>query len=112
MPLSEALKALRQDLMANIPEHVLSMMRDANASLVHANLEEQALKAGGQLIAIAPELPEQAVQTRDQGNDHFELPMPATYIIRQDGVIASAFVDADYTQRMEPTSIIETLNTL
>ena len=46
-----------------------------------------------------------------QGNDRFELPVPATYIIRPDGVIASAFVDVDYTQRMEPASIVEVLKT-
>jgi len=114
----------------------------------YCNLEMQALQAalpdieqvGGTLIAIAPELPEQAGQTRDkgnltfpllhdrdntlarqcglvfslpdmlrpvyegfgidlqesQGNDRFELPVPATYIVRPDGVISFAFVDVDY----------------
>jgi len=47
-----------------------------------------------------------------QGNDHFELPVPATYIVRPDGVIAFAFVDVDYTQRMEPGRIVEILKVL
>jgi len=47
-----------------------------------------------------------------QGNDRFELPLPATYIVRSDGVIAFAFVDVDYTQRMEPDRIVEILKTL
>jgi len=47
-----------------------------------------------------------------QGNDAFELPMPATYIIRQDGIVAHAFVNADYTQRMEPDMIIDILGEL
>ena len=46
------------------------------------------------------------------GDDSFELPMPATYVIRQDGVIAHAFVDADYTQRMEPSDIVDVLKSL
>jgi len=46
------------------------------------------------------------------GDDSFELPMPATYVIRQDGEIVHAFVDADYTQRMEPLEIIEILKKL
>jgi len=48
----------------------------------------------------------------NQGNDAFELPMPATYIIGTDGIIAHAFVDADYTQRMEPADIIKALKSL
>ncbi|MDQ6971027.1 MAG: hypothetical protein Q9M30_00105 [Mariprofundaceae bacterium] len=44
-----------------------------------------------------------------QGNENFELPMPATYIVGRDGMIAHAFVDVDYTRRMEPSRIIEIL---
>jgi len=214
MSLREELSALGQELTARIPDHVLSIIRDAGAELAHSDLVEQALKAGdkapdftlssldgediglagllkdgpvvvsfyrggwcpycnlemqalqralpaieqagGQLIAIAPELPGHAAQTREkgnltfpllhdrdngvakmfglvftlpdmlrpvyegfgidleesQGNDRFELPVPATYIVRPDGVIASAFVDVDYTKRMEPDRIVEMLKTL
>ena len=45
-----------------------------------------------------------------QGNDRFELPMPATYIVGRDGVVAHAFVDVDYTKRMEPSEIVGILN--
>jgi len=44
-----------------------------------------------------------------QGNDRFELPMPATYIVGRDGVVAYAYVDVDYTKRMEPAEIVEIL---
>ncbi len=43
------------------------------------------------------------------GDASFELPMPATYVIGSDGVILHAFVNADYTQRMEPAEIIRLL---
>ncbi len=43
------------------------------------------------------------------GDDSFELPMPATYVIKQNGEIVHAFVDADYTQRMEPADIVSVL---
>jgi len=46
------------------------------------------------------------------GDDSFELPMPATYIINRDGLIAHAFVNADYTQRLEPAEIISILKQL
>ncbi len=46
------------------------------------------------------------------GDDSFELPMPATYVIKQNGEIVHAFVDADYTQRMEPADIVSVLKNL
>ncbi len=46
------------------------------------------------------------------GNNSFELPIPATYVIGTDGIIEHAFVDADYTRRMEPADIITVLTRL
>ena len=46
------------------------------------------------------------------GNDHFELPIPATYIINTDGKIHYRFADMDYTKRLEPDLIIEQLKSL
>ncbi len=43
------------------------------------------------------------------GDQTFELPVPATYIINRQGIIEYAFVDIDYTQRMEPAMIVEIL---
>ncbi|WP_339767637.1 peroxiredoxin-like family protein [uncultured Paraglaciecola sp.] len=46
------------------------------------------------------------------GDDTFTLPMPATYIIGQDGKIVYAFVAEDYTKRAEPSDVIDILATL
>ncbi|NER49547.1 MAG: AhpC/TSA family protein [Symploca sp. SIO1A3] len=46
------------------------------------------------------------------GDETFELPIPATYIIDSDGTVALAFADPDYTQRLEPTEIITALEQL
>lgn len=46
------------------------------------------------------------------GDETFELPLPATYVIDQDGVIRAAFVDKDYTRRMEPSDIVTALKAL
>jgi len=43
------------------------------------------------------------------GDNSFKLPVPATYIIGQDGVIAYDFVNADYTLRLEPAEIVAKL---
>jgi peroxiredoxin len=130
----------------------------------YCNLELNALQqrlpeitaAGGQLIAISPQVPDKSADQvsssrltfevlSDVGNklakqcglvftlpeslrpiydawqldipghnadDSFELPMPATYIIGTDGIIHYAFVDMDYTKRLEPDIIIEQLKSL
>jgi len=46
------------------------------------------------------------------GNDAWMLPAPATYIVRRDGVVARAYVNPDFRQRMEPAEIIETIGNL
>ena len=43
------------------------------------------------------------------GDESYELPMPGTFVIAQDGIIRLAFVDADYTHRLEPAAILESL---
>ena len=40
------------------------------------------------------------------GNDSMELPLPATYVIDNGGVIRYAFLDADYTQRADPDEVV------
>jgi peroxiredoxin len=42
----------------------------------------------------------------------FELPIPATYIVAQDSVIQHAYIDADYTNRLDPEIIITELQKL
>jgi peroxiredoxin len=43
------------------------------------------------------------------GDDSFELPLPATYVIGKDRRIEHAFVDADYTKRADPEDIVTAL---
>ena len=46
------------------------------------------------------------------GDNSFELPFPATYVIGQDRIIRFAFVNADYTKRAEPADILAVLREL
>lgn len=39
------------------------------------------------------------------GDDSYELPLAATYIIQQDGTISYAYLDAEYRNRAEPADI-------
>lgn len=47
---------------------------------------------------------------KSQGNDHGELPVPATYVVNSNGVIVYAFVQADYTKRLEPQVVLDVLS--
>lgn len=44
--------------------------------------------------------------------ESWELPIPGTFVIAQDRTIRLASADADYTHRLEPSAIIESLRSL
>lgn len=46
------------------------------------------------------------------GDDTFRLPIPATYVLRDDGTVAWRFADADYTKRAEPDDVLAALAAL
>jgi peroxiredoxin len=52
--------------------------------------------------------------TLDRFNDEprYRLPMPARYVLDQNGIIRSADVNADYTIRPEPSEMLERLRNL
>ena len=47
---------------------------------------------------------------RFNGDSTWELPIPATYLVGRDGVVAWAGVDVDYTRRPEPRGLLEVLD--
>ncbi|MCG3178179.1 MAG: Thiol-disulfide oxidoreductase ResA [Phycisphaerae bacterium] len=49
---------------------------------------------------------------KSQGNDNWELPIPATYVVDPGGTIRYAYVDPDYTTRGEPKDILAALKKL
>ena len=46
------------------------------------------------------------------GDTTFELPIPATYVIASDGTVSLEFVDPDYTQRLDPSKVVDALKQL
>lgn len=49
---------------------------------------------------------------KHNGNEDYELPMPATYIVNKQREIIYSFVPEDYTERLDPTTILQVLNTI
>jgi peroxiredoxin len=46
------------------------------------------------------------------GDETWELPVPATYVIAADGRVALAYIDVDYRKRLEPDAILAALKPL
>ncbi|KZE66632.1 redoxin domain-containing protein [Paenibacillus jamilae] len=46
------------------------------------------------------------------GDNAWELPVPATFVIDSEGMIRARFADADYQKRMEPAEVLQILRSL
>lgn len=46
------------------------------------------------------------------GNNTHQLPLPATYLINQNGIIQYSFIDVDHTTRLDPEQIVIELGKL
>ena len=44
------------------------------------------------------------------GDESWELPIPATYVIAPDATIRLAYVDADYRRRLEPRALLDAVS--
>ena len=49
---------------------------------------------------------------RSNGDNSWELPIPGTFVVARNGTIRLAHVDVDYTTRLEPSEIVESLRRL
>lgn len=46
------------------------------------------------------------------GDESWELPLPGTFIVDRSMTVRLSFVDADYTKRLEPSVILDTLRAI
>ena len=47
--------------------------------------------------------------SKTQGNKNYELPVPATYVVDENGTIILSYVNIDYTNRLEPEEVLTVL---
>jgi peroxiredoxin len=70
------------------------------------------------LVYALPQELRDAMQANDKalpginGDESWELPVPATYVIGRDQRVALAHVDVDYRRRLEPAAILTALTSL
>lgn len=78
------------------------------------DLNNKVAKSFGIVFALEDELKEiykgfGIDLNKTQGNKNYELPVPATYVVDQNGTIILAHVEIDYTTRMEPEDVLMVL---
>jgi len=118
----DEIKALGAEVIAispQIPDNSLNMQEKNNLGFeVLSDRGNAVAKKFGIVFKLDPEasqLYERALQVKLKdynGDDSEQLPMPASYVVDQDGIIKFAFVDPDYTKRAEPNDIIAALKQL
>jgi peroxiredoxin len=115
------IKALGASLVAispQTPDHSLSMAeKNALEFEVLSDEGSKVIERYGLLFRLSPALQKlmQGFGTElaeYNGEDSWQLPVPGTYVIRPDGMVVLAFVDPDYTRRLEPARILAALRQL
>lgn len=84
---------------------------------VYTDLANKAADKFGLAFELPPEYREIYktfnIHLNTRNNDNkWTLPVPATFIISKDAVVTAKYVNADYTQRMEPSEILKQLDLL
>jgi peroxiredoxin len=61
------------------------------------------------LVFVTPEAARHPGISAANGDESWELPVPGTFIVDRDGTIKLAFVDPDWTHRLEPAELLTAL---
>ena len=102
----------------NLPDKSLSsIQKDVLSFQVLSDLQNKVARQFGLVYTLDAKLQPLYKQTgidlpEFNGDESYELPLPATYVVDSDGIIKLAFADVDYTKRLEPDKVIDMLNEL
>lgn len=102
----------------NLPDKSLSTIEKNSLTFeVLSDIENKAAREFGLVFTLDDKLRPIYKQfginiPEDNGDDSYELPFPATYVVSSDGTIVLAFVDADYTKRLDPAEVVRALKAL
>ncbi|WP_448547581.1 peroxiredoxin-like family protein [Thalassotalea fusca] len=115
------LPALNATLIAitpETPEHIAdTVSRNELNFVVASDHNNQLAKQCGLVFTVPEDLLAAYVKlgidiNSNNGEEKAELPIPATYIVDQQGVIRFAFVEEDYISRAEPSHLVMVLQSL
>jgi len=115
------IRSLGADLVAVSPElpnssHVTTEKNNLTFHVL-SDFGNRVAKQFGLVFQVPPDLREVYLSLgidlpAHNGDESYELPLPATYVIDRGGAIRAVFADADYVKRMEPTDILAALRVL
>ena len=115
------IKTLGAQLVAispDLPDGTLSSVEKHNLSFqVLSDIDNNVAGKFGLVFSLPEELKDIYLGLginleKASGNDKWQLPIPATYIVASDGIINYAFVNPDYTKRLEPDELLKKLREL
>jgi peroxiredoxin len=118
LPQLQALGASLVAISPQTPDNSLTMQEKNELTFaVLSDVGNQVSRKFGLVFSL-----EEAVRTTHQqvganlpafnGDESWELPMPGTFLIDQDGTVRLAFVDPNFTRRLDPSLIIARLQEL
>jgi len=118
LPQMTALGARLVAISPQLPEQTLSTAQaDELTFEVVSDVGNDAARRYGLVYALPEEL-RAALRSNNKalpginGDESWELPVPATYVIAQDGRIALAYIEVDYRKRLAPEAILDALRSL
>jgi peroxiredoxin len=118
LPQMAALGARLVAISPQLPDQSLSTAQaDELTFHVLSDVGNQAARRFGLVYAMPEEL-RAALRSNNKalpginGDDSWELPVPATYVIARDGRIVLAYIEVDYRKRLEPEAILDALRPL
>jgi peroxiredoxin len=115
LPEIQALGASLVAISPQTPDHALSLAEKHNLGFVLLSDVGNKVARHYGLVFSLPEpvrhlYKKFGVDLQDYNADQaYELPLPGTFIVAPDGTIRFAFVDCDYTVRLEPDEIVKQL---
>lgn len=102
-------------IMPERQEYAVALKSEADAAFpILTDIDNGYAMSLNLVIWVGAEM-EQALSERSrdlptyQGNDAWMLPIPATFVVGADGIIAARFVDPDYRKRMDIDDMLEAL---
>jgi len=115
------IRSLGADLLAVSPElpDNSQVTTEKNNLTFHilSDLGNRVAKQFGLVFQVPPDLREVYLSLgidlpAHNGDQSYELPLPATYVLDRGGIIRAVFADVDYVKRMEPADILAVLRTM
>ena len=119
MPEIKALGASLVAISPQTPDHALTLAEKHNLGFeLLSDVGNKVARQYGLVFSLPEPLRQLyinkfGVDLQDYNADQaYELPLPGTFIVAPDGRIRFAFVEADYTLRLEPDEIVNQLRQL